>query len=167
MRRIVILALLLSVVGGGLFFIFRSQDRTVKEAEQGMAEHGMTTGWKFTLPKGDPIQGRTIFVEVECYKCHEVKCHEVKGEKFPAVAKGEKGVGPELSQMARMHPVEFFAESIINPNAAMDPDAKEKGYLGADGKSKMPDFGDILTIKQVADLAAYLTSLKGQEHKTQ
>ena len=69
--------------------------------------------------------------------------------------------------MAGMHPVEFFAESIMNPNAVIDPDAKEKGYLEEDGKSKMSDYNDILTVKQVADLAAYLTSLKGQEHKTQ
>lgn len=82
------------------------------------------------------------------------------------MAKAEKGVGPELSQMAGMHPVEFFAESVINPNATIDPDAKAKGYVGVDGKSKMPDYGDILTIKQVTDLAAYLGSLKGEQHKT-
>ena len=126
-----------------------------------MEGHGMTTGWKFTLPQGDPNQGRKIFVELECYKCHEIK-----GETFPAVAKGEKGVGPELSLMAGMHPVEFFAESIMNPNAVTDPAAKEKGYLGEDGKSKMPNYNDILTVKQVVDLAAYLASLKGQERKS-
>jgi mono/diheme cytochrome c family protein len=93
---------------------------------------------------------------VECYKCHEVK-----GEKFPAVAQGEKGVGPELSEMAGMHPPGFFAESIINPNAAIDPDAKKLGYVGEDGKSKMPDYNSVLTVKQVADLAAYIASLKG------
>ena len=67
--------------------------------------------------------------------------------------------------MAGMHPVEFFAESIMNPNAVIDPDASEKGYLGEDGKSKMPDYSDTLTIKQVTDLAAYLASLKGQAGK--
>ncbi len=161
MRRIVILALLLSLVSGGLFFIFRSQDRTGKEAGQEMPEHGMQASWQFTLPKGDPVEGRKIFVEVECYKCHEIK-----GETFPAVTKGEKGVGPELSQMAGMHPVEFFAESIMNPNAVIDPDAREKGYLGDDGKSKMPNYNDILSVKQVTDLAAYLASLKGGQQKT-
>ena len=68
--------------------------------------------------------------------------------------------------MAGMHPVEFFAESIINPNAVIDPKGKELGCLGEDGKPKMPDYSDVLTIRQVADLAAYLASLKGQEHKT-
>jgi hypothetical protein len=97
--------------------------------------HGVSADWKFNLPKGDPSEGRKVFVEVECYKCHEVK-----GEKFPAVAEGEKGVGPELSEMAGMHPPEFSAESIINPNAVIDPDAKKLDYVGQDGKSKMPDY---------------------------
>ena len=158
MRRIIVLFLLLALLSGGLFFIFRSLDQRGREAGSSTVEHGMRLDWKFTLRKGDPAEGRKVFVELECYKCHEVK-----GEKFPAVAVGEKGVGPELSQMAGMHPVEFFAESIMNPNAVIDSDAKEKGYVGNDGKSKMPDYGDALTVKQVSDLAAYLASLKGEE----
>lgn len=65
-----------------------------------------------------------------------------------------------------MHPVEFFAESIINPNAVIDQKGKELSYLGDDGKSKMPDYSDVLTLRQITDLAAYLASLKGSEHKT-
>ncbi|SRR5581483_2219857 len=120
--------------------------------------HGMTSDWKFTLPQGDPVEGRKIFVEVECYKCHDVK-----GEKFPGVAEADKRVGPELSQMAGMHPPEFFFESIINPNAVIDLKGKELGYVGDDGKSKMPDYSAILTVKQVADLADYIASLKTQK----
>lgn len=127
-------------------------------SQQEMGEHGMASEWKFTLPKGDPSEGRKLFVEMECYKCHEVK-----GEKFPGVAEGEKGVGPELSQMAGMYPVEFFAESIINPNASIDSDAKKLGYIGEDGKSKMPDYNDILTVRQIADLAAYLDSVRSEK----
>ncbi len=134
-----------------------SKERTTREVDhQSMGAHGMTSDWKFTLPQGDPVEGRKVFVEAECYKCHEFK-----GEKFPGVAEGEKEVGPELSQMAGMHPPEFFAESIINPNAVIDADAKKLGYVGEDGKSKMPDYNSVLTVKQVADLAAYIASLKG------
>jgi mono/diheme cytochrome c family protein len=119
-------------------------------------QHGMPKDWKFTLANGDAAEGRKLFVEIECYKCHEVK-----GESFPNVAASEKGVGPELSQMGGMHPVEFFAESIANPNAVIDADAKEQGHIGPDGKSKMPGFADVLTVKQLADLATYLASLGG------
>ena len=120
-----------------------------------MEEHGMPANWRFTLPQGDATEGQKVFVEMECYKCHEVK-----GETFPAVVGSEKGIGPELSQMAGTHPPEFFAESIVNPNAVIDPEDKAKGYLGDDGKSKMPDYNDVLTVKQVTDLASYLASLK-------
>jgi mono/diheme cytochrome c family protein len=140
-----------------------SKERTAAKVDhQEMGAHGMTSDWKFTLPQGNATEGRKIFVEAECYKCHEVK-----GETFPSVTEKDKGVGPELSQMAGMHPPEFFAESIINPNAVIDPDAKKLGYVGEDGKSKMPDYDSVLTIKQVADLASYIASLKGQKSHEQ
>jgi hypothetical protein len=63
--------------------------------------------------------------------------------------------------------MEFFAESIVNPNAVIDGDAKELGYLGEDGRSKMPDYTVVLTVKQVADIAACLASLKGDGHGRQ
>jgi mono/diheme cytochrome c family protein len=122
--------------------------------------HGTPKDWKFSLPSGNAADGRKLFVEAECHKCHEVT-----GETFPAVAKEKGDVGPELAQMAGLHPPEFFAESIINPNAVIDHDAKEKGYAGADGKSKMPEYNDTFTVRQLADLTAYLTSLKDGGHK--
>ncbi len=72
-------------------------------------------GWRFTLPAGNPHAGKEVFVKFECYKCHAVK-----GENFgvPATDIGEEG--PELSMMASLHPPEYFAEAIINPNAAVD-----------------------------------------------
>ena len=123
---------------------------------QKMEVHGMPSGWKFIMSQGSPTEGRKLFVQLDCYKCHEIN-----GEKFSGVAEGEKGIGPELSQMAGMHSPEFLAELIINPNAVIDPDDKKLGYLGEDGKSKMPDYNSVLTIKQVADLATYIASLKG------
>jgi mono/diheme cytochrome c family protein len=112
------------------------------------------------LPAGNAAEGRKLFVAAECHKCHEVK-----GETFPAVAKETGDVGPELAQMAGMHPPEFFAESIVNPSAVIDHDAKEQEYVGADGKSKMPDYNDTFTVRQLADITAYLISLKGDGHK--
>jgi len=34
------------------------------------------------------------------------------------------------------------------------------GYTGSDGLSKMPDYGDSMTVRQFVDVVAYLTSLK-------
>ena len=131
-----------------------------KTSQDEAHSHGTPKDWKFSLPSGNAADGRKLFVEAECHKCHEVA-----GETFPAVAKDKGDVGPELAQMAGMHSVEFFAESIINPNAVIDHDAKEKGYAGADGKSKMPEYNDTFTVRQLADLTAYLASLKAGGHK--
>ena len=86
-------------------------------------------------------------------------------ENFSTLVKNDKGIGPELSQMAGSHPIEFFAESIANPNAVIDGDAKEEGHIGPDGKSKMPSFADVLTVQQLTDLATYLASLSAGGHK--
>lgn len=159
MRRPIILALV--IVAGAFFFTSCSREGKVKEAgRQGMGEHGMLAGWKFSWPEGNPHEGRRLFVELECYKCHEIQ-----GESFPKVSEREKGAGPELSQMAGLHPLEFYAEAIINPSAFIDKEDKERGYLGTDGRSKMPDYNDVLTVKQVSDLASYLSSLKDAKHK--
>ena len=142
-----------------LFFLVFGCSKKSDTAHHGSDTHG-PANWKFNLPPGDPANGKQLFVELECYKCHEVK-----GEPFPMVVETEKGIGPELSQMAGMHPAEFFAESIINPDAVIDPEDKEKGFLGLDGKSRMPSYSDVLTVKQVTDLAAYLNSLKRDDPK--
>jgi mono/diheme cytochrome c family protein len=129
-------------------------------SQEGAHVHGTPKDWKFTLPQGNAAEGRRLFIEAECHKCHEVK-----GETYPAVVKEKGDVGPELSQMASLHPPEYLAESLVNPNAVIDHDAKEKGYVGDDGKSKMPDYNDTFTVRQLADITAYLASLKGSGHK--
>jgi mono/diheme cytochrome c family protein len=138
----------------------KQADGPAKPTQDEAHSHGTPKDWKFTFPSGNAAEGRKLFVEAECHKCHEVT-----GETFPAVAKEKGDVGPELAQMAGLHPPEYFAESIINPNAVLDHDAKEKGYAGADGKSKMPEYNDTFTVRQLADLTAYLTSLKAGGHK--
>ncbi len=149
---------LLCILGVSALTISCTKKTEQETAHSAMGEHA-PPNWKFTLPPGDPVEGKKLFVESECYKCHEVK-----GESFPVVGEDDKGIGPELSQMADTHPREFFAESIVNPNAVIDPQDKELGFLGADGKSRMPTYSDVLTVRQLADLATYLHSLKRDKH---
>jgi len=40
--------------------------------------------------------------------------------------KTKRGIGPELSQMAGMQPVGFFAEAIINPEAVVGPHRRRR-----------------------------------------
>ncbi len=55
-------------------------------------------------------------------------------------------MGRSCRRWGGAHPYEYFAESIINPNAVINHDAKEKGYTGPDGKSKMPDYNETFTV---------------------
>jgi uncharacterized protein involved in high-affinity Fe2+ transport len=61
--------------------------------------------------------------------------------------------------MGSHHPAEYVAESIVNPNAVI---VTGPGYTGADGLSIMPDYRHSLTVAELMDLVAYLTSLQGE-----
>ena len=132
-------------VGLAIVFLFASIS-LVNAAEVDMHH---PKGWTFTMPKGDPVKGRAAFDKFSCYSCHEVR-----GEKFSAPDKGQ-AVGPELSQMGPLHPLEYFTESTINPDAV-----GAKKYRGPDGKSKMPSFNDDMTVQELVDLSAYMASLR-------
>ena len=116
-------------------------------AHPGEAETHHPAGWRFVLPKGDPVKGRAVFQKYECQYCHEVR-----GEDFPFAG---VDYGPELSQMGPLHPLEFFAESVINPSAIAS-----KQHRGAAGKSTMPDYNEKMTVQELIDLSTYLASLK-------
>jgi hypothetical protein len=116
------------------------------------AQGGVPTGWRFAFPEGDPKAGRQVFEKLECHKCHEVR-----GGGFPAVARQPGDSGPELSGMGPRHPAEYFAESILNPNAVI---VTGPGHAGPDGLSIMPDYRDSLTVGELIDLVAYLRGLK-------
>lgn len=123
--------------------------RTTMEALH--AQGGVPKGWKFLVPAGDPARGREVFVTLECFACHAVS-----GEEFPKTSKRGSEPGPDLTGMGGHHPAEYFAESIVNPNRVI---VQAQGYTGSDGLSKMPDYGDSMTVRQLVDVVAYLKSL--------
>jgi Cu/Ag efflux protein CusF len=128
----------------------RAHDEDATNGEQSVAnaEPHHPPGWRFTMPKGDPAKGRAVFKKFECYDCHEVR-----GENFPSPTDIS---APELSQMGPSHPVEFFAESVINPDAVVP-----KGYRDGEGKSPMSRYHiDKMTLREFIDLTAYIASLK-------
>lgn len=104
---------------------------------------GVPPGWKLTPPPGDATTGRRLFADLGCSACHSVD-----GGATP-------GVGPALTGMGSHHPAAYFVESIINPDAVV---IDGPGYAGPDGRSVMPSYPD-LTVAQLADLVAYLSSL--------
>ena len=107
---------------------------------------GVPPGWRLTVSPGDVDAGRRTFADAGC-----PSCHVVAGESFSPPT----GPGPELTGMGSHHPAEYFLESILTPDAVL-VDGPE--YVGPDGRSVMPSYPD-LTLRQLADLVAYLKSL--------
>lgn len=141
--------------------------KQVQQSSPAKQQTGLATpkGWRFTLPPGNPRAGRQVFADFECFKCHEVT-----GEDFPAPKAEQGDVGSPLSGMGGMHPAEYFAEAMIDPNASVvwrikHHKSENKGYLGPDGTSKMPSYNDTMTIQQLIDLVAYMKSLTAGGHK--
>jgi mono/diheme cytochrome c family protein len=105
-----------------------------------------TTTTQATAVKGDPKAGATLFTAQGCNGCHTFT---------PAKSNGT--IGPDLDKLPQYaktagQPLDAFAhEAIQNPSAYV-----EKGY-----QNTMPDFGQTLSAKQIADLVAYLTQTKG------
>jgi Cu/Ag efflux protein CusF len=114
-------------------------------AKSNAAEVHHPRAWRFAMPKGDPAKGRAVFEKFECFECHEVR-----GEKFPPPMQS----APELSQMGPLHPVEFFAESVLYPDAFVP-----RQYRDSQGKSPMTDFTDKMTVRELIDVSAYVASL--------
>ena len=147
-----VLGLLTPATGFFLFvfplpsFASKHDAKAIPSAKKPTGDSHHPPGWRFTMPKGDPVKGKAVFEKFECYYCHQVR-----GEQFP----GPVESAPELSQMGGLHPVEFFAESIMNPNAVVP-----KTYRQADGKSPMTDFTEKMTVRELIDVSAYVASLR-------
>jgi hypothetical protein len=114
---------------------------------------GVPPDWRFGFPAGDPRAGREVFVKLECHKCHAVQ-----GETFPGITRDATAVGPDLGGMGAHHPTEYFAESILDPNAVI---VTGPGFTGPDGRSVMPDYRDTFSVAELINLVAYLKSLAG------
>jgi cytochrome c oxidase subunit 2 len=96
---------------------------------------------------GDAKAGAALFKAQGCGGCHTFKTAGTSGT-----------VGPDLDKLAAYAKTanqgslqDFTQESIANPSAYI-----EKGYPNA-----MPNFGQTLSAKQIADLVAYLTKNQG------
>jgi mono/diheme cytochrome c family protein len=120
---------------------------------------GVPRGWKFKLPPGDAARGKQVFVDAGCYKCHAIT-----GVGLPE-AGAERQPGPELTGMGGHHPAEYFAESILAPNAVI---VAGPGFTGPDGLSIMPGYADSLSVQQLLDVVSFLrgqtASSAGHEH---
>jgi mono/diheme cytochrome c family protein len=129
----------------------------------GCAQNPVETEYRTTmlaLPEGEAEAGREAFVSLGCAACHKV----ASDEELPTSDAG--ALGPELGlEVAKLGPG-GLATSIVAPSHKVP--AKYQG-LTEGGASPMRDYTREMTIRQLADLVAYLErqGLKSQTRSGQ
>lgn len=104
-----------------------------------------------TLPGGDPIAGRQAFKELKCNSCHRIASdNEMAGPVAQAGA-------PDLGLKQSRYRPGYLADSIVFPNHVVLTPAGRPDHSAA--SSQMGDFSDTLTVRQLADIVAYLKQL--------
>ncbi len=104
-----------------------------------------------TLPQGDPVEGRQVFKDLKCNSCHRISSDvEMAGPVAKAGA-------PDLGLRQSRYRPSYLADSVVFPNHAVRTPAGRFDPSAA--ASRMGDFSDTLTVKQVADIVAYLKQL--------
>jgi mono/diheme cytochrome c family protein len=105
----------------------------------------------FSLPAGDPGRGKQAFVTLKCHECHRVAGvpdlpEPVASPPVPVALGGEI---PHVRTDGEL------VASIIHPSHRI-----ARGYpvesVTQGGVSRMPDYADVMTVRQMVDLVAFL-----------
>jgi cytochrome c2 len=105
------------------------------------------------LPPGDAVRGRQLYIgEFSCVSCHGF-----------AESPGSNTVGPTLAKISEAlaargslsSPAQHIYDSVLYPDLEIAPlCAKDEP---CEKPSKMPFYGDLLSLQKMADLIAFLT----------
>ena len=107
----------------------------------------------FRLPEGASFKGKTAFIDLGC-----IQCHLVAGEEVMPVPSEMREISIILGgEVRRVKTYGQLVTSIINPSHVIDRQYRDK-HTNADGKSKMPDFSEEMTVRQMIDIAEFLQS---------
>jgi mono/diheme cytochrome c family protein len=111
---------------------------------------GQKSSSGFRLPDGDVARGKATFVELKCSDCHQIAGLELPAlsaeTKIPVILGGDFFYPRSDGELVT---------AIINPSHRL-----ARGYprqaIESGGKSRMREYNDSLTIRQLADLVAFL-----------
>jgi len=111
------------------------------------------SGKGFTLPEGDVAQGKATYERLQCNACHTIKDVE-------QLASGDEGTPKPIALGGEVYRIRTYGElvtSIINPSHRIAPgyDADE---VVEDGNSKMKNYNDVMTVKELNDIVTFLSS---------
>ncbi|MGE3841870.1 MAG: c-type cytochrome [Vicinamibacterales bacterium] len=108
---------------------------------------GRRPSYGFSLPPGDVHAGQVAFTDLGC-----ASCHQVKGVNLPAPTKTP---AVELGGEVRVVPTAGELTSEIScPARSITAGFPKQETVGA--RSAMPDLTERMTVRQMADLIAFL-----------
>lgn len=106
----------------------------------------------FRLPDGDVERGRQVFVEMRCHVCHRVAGADLPlptiEPSVPVVLGGDVPYAKTDGELVT---------SIVNPSHQIAPALRKEEVKSGD-LSRMPDYGDLMTVRQMIDLVGFLQS---------
>jgi mono/diheme cytochrome c family protein len=137
------------ILGAGLAFAVLVSPRAPAQIPQA------PPGWRFTLPAGDATAGKQVFETMQCYSCHTVR-----GQRFGDPSQSPGGIGPDLAAAHGRLPAEYLAESVVSSSRVLAHGQPRATYRAADGRSRMGDYSEIMTVRDLIDLVAFLRSLR-------
>jgi mono/diheme cytochrome c family protein len=108
----------------------------------------------FRLPDGDVERGKAAFLELKCYTCHTVSGVDIgaRGKEYAYLRSVVLG-----GETRRVKTYGELVTSIINPSHILAL-GYPKELITKGDQSAMTNFNDTLTVRQLADLVAFLQS---------
>lgn len=112
----------------------------------------------FRIPAGDVAAGKEAVRAMQCYVCHEI----ARSDFPPPHAQPPVPVplGAEVARQSR----ERLADAIIAPSHRVAEGVAGPsggGTTTSGGTTRMGDYGEAMTVRQLIDIVAYLQSLGG------
>ncbi len=106
----------------------------------------------FRLPQGDAARGQATFVELRCNRCHRVAGLDLgQPTVSPAVPVILGGDVPHVKTDGEL------MTSIVNPSHEIPSDLPAALTKRGDA-SRMTEYADVMTVRQMIDLVAFLQS---------
>ena len=104
----------------------------------------------FSLPEGNAMNGREVFLYMHCHECHSIA-----GEELPVVALADPPFVELGGTVTRVKTYGDLVTSIINPSHKL-----AKGYpeelVTNEGQSIMPNYNGYMTVQELVDLVMFL-----------
>jgi hypothetical protein len=105
------------------------------------------------LAQGDASAGRKAFVDLKCNVCHQVA-----GEDFEI--RVPKDFAPVLGATEGRKSPQEIAEFVITPSHTI---SEKTGRWQDNTMSGMGDYSNVITVRQLVDVVAYIRALSGEE----